>query len=226
MEAPVRGSPPPSTRPRVAEVAWLLEELCRRGISARASGWCLGELRPQELRWDPDSGRLVRVAGGGSARRRALRHLRRGHDEACRALGVPVATIDRLLRYWGGDDAADFLADAVAEAVVEAARPGISRFASARFASPQFASPQFTSPQFASCQFAPWNADGAEEAIVYAIHRRITPLRPPSPMEDEGRRGSEDRGAQMPRFASKRASSSRLFTWPRKRAASAPSIVR
>ena len=221
MEVPVRGSPSPATRPRVAEVAWLLEELCRRGIAARASGWCLGELRSRELRWDPDSGRLVRVAGGGSARRRALRHLRRGHDEACRALGVPVATIDRLLRYWGGDDAADFLADAVAEAVVEAARPGISRFASARFASPHFAS-----PQFASCQFAPWNADGAEEAIVYAIHRRITPLRPPSPMENEGRRGSEDRGAQMPRFASKRASSSRLFTWPRKRAASAPSIVR
>lgn len=221
MDAPARGSPPLDPRLRVAEVAWLLEELCRRGIAARADGWCLGELRPRELRWDPAAGRLVRVAGGGSARRRVLRHLRRGHDEACWALGVPGATIDRLLRRWGGADAADFLADVVAETVVEASRPEISRLPSSRFASSGFAP-----SGFAPSLSAPWSAGEAEEAMVYAIHRRITPLRPPSPAENGGRSGSEERVAQMPRSASKRASSSRFFTWPRKRAASAPSIVR
>ncbi len=177
-----------------AELAWLLEELCRAGIAARARGWCVGELRPREVRWE--HGRLSRAPGGGSARLRAARHLRRGHDTGCLALGVPRTTFARLLVSWGGADAADFLADAVDEAVLEASRLVV------------------------------WSAEEAEEAALYAIRRRITPARPPSPREHGGRGDPSDCADQMPRSASNRAASRRLFTWPRKRAASAPSIVR
>lgn len=166
---------------RCAELAWLLGELCAVGIRCRAAGWCLGELRAEEVHWGPSGLRRSPVVRR-SARRRRARHLRCGHDDGCRALGVPSGTLRRLLTTWGGADAGALLEDAVEEAVAELS-PGTD-----------------------------WAAEAAAELVAYTIRSRITPVRPST--------------AQIPRSASNWAFSRRFLTWSRKRAASAPSMVR
>lgn len=58
---------------------------------------------------------------------------------------------------------------------------------------------------------AGWNAGRAREAFAHALRSRITP---------------RERASQIPRSASNAPASKRCFIWVRKRAASAPSIVR
>lgn len=112
----------------------------------------------------------------------------------------------RLLREWGDEEAAMLLDDAVAEAIDEWVHAGERR----------------------------WSALEARESVSYAIRSRITPVRPALRSTRGGRVsapdsagiGGADGWAQMPRFASNWAPSSRLFIWVRKRAASAPSTMR
>ncbi len=106
---------------RIGHVAWRLEELCRVGIWARESGYCLGPLRPEEIVWGPRGATRATTVSRG-ARSRALRHLRDGHDAVCRALGVPAGAMQGLLEAWGGELGARFLREAVAECVEDVSR--------------------------------------------------------------------------------------------------------
>lgn len=104
---------------QAATAAWLLLELLRAGEMTLAEGWCVGELRPNDVVCEGATvarrraRRLVRLRH----RLTAARHRRSGHDEACLRLGVSFGTMRRLLRSWCGDDAAAFLLDGVEEGV-------------------------------------------------------------------------------------------------------------
>ena len=174
----------PVSRPGAgAALAARLGALCAAGIELRARGACAA----------PD--------------RREFRHALRGHDAGCRALGLPLADTERVLRKWDAGGAAGLLIEALREAVEEIGALG-----------------------------AGWSPELAHEIVGYAIARRITPrseaprragthVGPRLPMESrpDARIGSSD---QIPRFAAKSPASRRWRTWPRKRAASAPSMMR
>lgn len=110
-----------SARLRLPELAWMLEQLVVRGLRGWERGWCLGELEARELAvgpcgvvvLPPRSARELRAR-----RRRVPRHLRRGHDAGCLALGVPRSTVHRvLLDRAARPDAAELLLDAADEII-------------------------------------------------------------------------------------------------------------
>ncbi len=113
-----------TTRQRMnaRELAWALERMCAVGLLTRASGRCVGELRPRDVMLTPAG---VRRRGTPALlktrrhRRRAARHLARGHDAGCRAVGIPIGTVSRLLRAWGDHEGVQYLEEAFHEIVDE-----------------------------------------------------------------------------------------------------------
>lgn len=110
------------------QCARLMLALCTHSAVTLQRGYCIGDLRPRDL--IVESGAVGACATAVRVRRRAprpherirhrisaRRHARRGHDSGCRAFGVPLPTLQRLLEAWGGEDAASFLIDIVQEAI-------------------------------------------------------------------------------------------------------------
>lgn len=102
------------------ECAWGLLELSRIGQASLTQGYCVGELREQDLSWAVGS--LVRASHRFFDRLywhriASFRHRRNGHDAGCAYFGVPLNTVKRLLLSWGGPEVAAFLAEAVEEAL-------------------------------------------------------------------------------------------------------------
>lgn len=96
------------------------------------------------------SGHCAGDRGNRAIRRRHDRH---GHDSGCFALGLPVAVAKAKLAEWDGVGAQRFLLEAFAEAITEVATE--------------------------TARLGCWKSATAHEAIVYAIHRRITPRQTP-----------------------------------------------
>lgn len=106
-----------SARYTLQQTAILLLQLCRLSELTRLAGSCVGELQRTD----------IVVCGAKIARspvrryrrfRHRLaqrRHLRRGHDQYCFALGVPQCTLTELLEGWGGEEVAAFLFEIVRE---------------------------------------------------------------------------------------------------------------
>lgn len=119
-----RHSQPAFGRLRAANAAARLLLLLERGEQLRAAGYCLGLLRDEDLCWCGGQvhRRRARLRQRIRHRRAAAAHGRNGHDAACYAIGVPMTTVQELLRSWCGDDAAALLAECVAEGVSEIAR--------------------------------------------------------------------------------------------------------
>lgn len=145
-----------SIRPRIGarELAWALKQMCAVGLIARSNGWCVGELRPRDVVLTAEGVR--RRNGSGRLRtrlhrRRAARHLARGHDAGCRAVGIPHATALRLLRAWGDSEGAQYLGEAFNEIVAE------------------------IDTSYAGDE---WSFERAAESVEYAINGRITPREP------------------------------------------------
>ena len=82
---------------------------------------------------------------------RAETHARRGHDAGCACLGLPLDLIDGLLGCWDGVGAIRVIQEAVHEAIHEI---------------------------LADASRGGWSATYAEESLVYALERRITPRSP------------------------------------------------
>ena len=102
--------------------------LCTHSAVALQRGYCIGDLRPRDV--IAESGKSEAGATAARVHRRVARphlrlrhrmsvrrHARRGHDSGCRAFGIPLPTLQRLLESWGGEDAASFLIDIVQEAI-------------------------------------------------------------------------------------------------------------
>lgn len=107
---------------RAAELAWVLTELCRVGHRLSQAGWCLGQIRGDQIGWQqgtlmrmPDRHLLVR-ARSGFAR---WRHARAGHDDSCFQFGVPRSAVRRILEYWGREQTAQLVCDVFDEVMVE-----------------------------------------------------------------------------------------------------------
>lgn len=141
---------------RAAHTAWVVLALCRVAIHVRAQGWCVGLLRVGEVRFHALGAERVRrpIAFAGL---RARVHEYVGHDEWCRAIGVPRSVIERLCQSTGAHaDHRVLVLDAVAEAVEAIALDEV------------------------------WAAEAAEELLEYFIHTRITTKRPPGLPETQG----------------------------------------
>lgn len=206
-------------RRAAAELAALLEELCGAGIRHRETGWCTGDVRG--LAGVPPPPRPGVAPGPPGDPRRYTAHLRRGHDGGCPALGIPRASVERLLRSRDSVGASALLLEAFDEAVRELSSPSVE-----------------------------WSGERAREAVAHAVRTRITPAghgaggptpttarprqtRRPRPPRGEAAADGMERcvecdgsGRQMPRFASNSPASRRFFTCVRNRAASAPSTMR
>lgn len=110
---------------RAAEAAWRILRVCAIGIESRAAGWCVGPLNARELRFVGRSLRRTPPSGRAAQRRAArlgLLHQQSGHDDACRALGIPEGVLRELIEQWSPPGCARFLAEAVFDAVEPIAR--------------------------------------------------------------------------------------------------------
>lgn len=150
---------------RAAEAAWRVLRLCAVAIESRAAGWCLGPIGPGEVefvgvecRRPPARGRL--------ARRRAVRsglmHERDGHGAFCTLIGIPEESLRRLIEYWSPPGCAEFLAEAVAEAVAVLRE---------------------------STRSVEWNRAMAREAVEGALSERISIRAPVLAAGETSRRG-------------------------------------
>ena len=115
------GAHPPNVRRigSTANAAWRLEQLLSVSICCREAGWCVGELRPSELRCLPGGVQRLVLAGRRRAhalRRRVMAHRRTGHDDGCLALGISFPVLERMLFDWADPGQARFLLDAAEEA--------------------------------------------------------------------------------------------------------------
>lgn len=100
-----------------AEVAWRLERLISRGIQLREQGWCLGELRSDEVAVQADG--TVAAGPRATPSRRYAAHLRRGHDDGCLALGTPRSAASSLVVAWDGVGSTQLIMEAFDDAVAE-----------------------------------------------------------------------------------------------------------
>ncbi|WP_200113925.1 hypothetical protein [Leucobacter chromiisoli] len=160
------------------ELAWRLGGLCRAGIDARASGWCVGELLSTEIAIVARRGvaRAIRVDAGGERYRRARRraHEQCGHDAACAALGVPRGTLRRVLAAWDAVGAGALMEEALEEAIEGIADAAVT-------------------------QRVGWRREDALEAVAHAVGRRITPLPPARSASGPVRSGGAGRGTERGR---------------------------
>lgn len=128
----------------------LLKRTVKKGTcSAGELAWQLELL----CRW----GIWLRTNGHCAGREgdRAVRriHDRHGHDNGCYALGLPVSLAKAKLAEWDGVDAQGLLLEAFEEAITEIASE--------------------------ASRLGHWQPVAANEAIMYAIRRRITPRQTP-----------------------------------------------
>lgn len=104
------------------DAATAMLALCRVGSEAAQLGWCLGKLRAEQIElrdgivWRVDQQHaLARVRSIVAMRR----HSRDGHDRVCEIFGVPRSTVRSLLIHWSGEESAEFLVEALDDAVAE-----------------------------------------------------------------------------------------------------------
>lgn len=147
---------PQARRLGAAELAWAVIELVRIGCRVRALDHCVGELGLAEVRLGATG--LSRAPCDGALQRRLLerrraRHLRAGHDLGCALFGVPLGTIERLLRAWGTPRALGFARALVDEALDELRLAGVGPLRG-------------------------WSPERAAELAEHVIRSRITPRRP------------------------------------------------
>lgn|GEM_PF-4225090 len=167
----------------VSELAWRLERLCETGVALRAEGWCVGVPLAAEVA--VHAAGLVRVRRVPGDAIRFARHLRRGHDRSCAALGVPVETLRRLISTWDGIGGGALVLEAATEAVMEIT---------------------------ASLHGRDWSAHGALETLAHAIRRRLTPVAPHE--QEQARRSVRSDGPDLDKKARAIRSRDRLRSAP------------
>lgn len=121
-----RGASAQGSRPiRAAEVAWRITRVCAVGIESRAAGWCLGPIRPEDLEFSGIELRRVPHRGAAAerrARRSGIAHQRAGHGSGCRLLGIPEDALRALIERWSPIGCAEYLTEAIGEAIAELGR--------------------------------------------------------------------------------------------------------
>ena len=159
-----RAAPEPRARPiRAAEVAWRIMRVCAVGIESRAAGWCLGPIRAEDLEFTGVELRRVPHRGAAAqrrARRSGTAHRRAGHGSGCRLLGIPEETLRTLIERWSPFGCAEYLAEAIGEAIAELGR---------------------------TVQAHGWSREAASEAVESALSDRIILLPPGGSGAREGR---------------------------------------
>lgn len=108
---------------KAAQCARVLLSLCEHAAEVLQRGYCVGELRARDVVVEVSAVKVLvsrrpdRLRDRMRHRAAVRRHLRHGHDSGCQVFGVPLRTMQTLLEYWGGEDAALFLVDIVHEAM-------------------------------------------------------------------------------------------------------------
>lgn len=151
-----RGRGRPSGPPiRAAETAWRVLRLCAMAIESRAAGWCLGPIGPADLEFVGSECRRL-PARGARAHRRAVRaglqHERAGHGAYCSLIGIPEQSLRSLIEQWSPPGCAEYLAEAVSDAVTALRE---------------------------STRTSGWSRAMAREAVESALSERIS-IRPPA----------------------------------------------
>lgn len=161
---------------RAAELAWVLLSLIDAGVRTRACGYCVGPLTATDLRLEANG--VVRVPADSRARLRAWErrrdhHLRRGHDQGCRSIGVPVDVLRELIAEWGSAAARPFLIAVIDEVLVELELESNGRADH-------------------------WASRRVRETVQHVVTRRITPVRPGSPGDERIRAALPEIGGRGP----------------------------